>query len=107
LKLLSLMESALNDLLSIASGSAEAIGAIGAGVGGCVVEGAGAGALALGGACTKLACASNTVAHCPHRTQPSEILSWSATTLNKVPQEVQRVMRLMEGYCSCADVSSA
>ncbi len=31
----------------------------------------------------------------PHRTQPSEILSWSDTTLNAVEQAGQRVMKLM------------
>ena len=31
----------------------------------------------------------------PQRTQPSEILSWSGTTLNIVPQAGQRVIRLI------------
>ncbi len=39
--------------------------------------------------------ASNTSAQWPQRTQPSEILSWSGTTLNIVPQAGQRVIRLM------------
>ena len=39
--------------------------------------------------------ASKTSAQWPQRTQPSEILSWSGTTLNIVPQAGQRVIRLM------------
>ena len=37
------------------------------------------------GCCSTMRCeASKTSPHCPHRTQPSEILSWSGTTLNIV-----------------------
>ena len=39
--------------------------------------------------------ASNTSEQWPQRTQPSEIFSWSGTTLNIVPQAGQRVIRLM------------
>jgi hypothetical protein len=43
------------------------------------------------------AVASKISAQWPQRTQPSEILSWSATTLNIVPQTGQRVIRPMKG----------
>jgi len=33
--------------------------------------------------------------HWPQRTQPSEMRSWSATTLNLVPQEGQQVIWLI------------
>jgi hypothetical protein len=84
--------------LSSGAGSVMADSGAGDVAGGVATIGTGG----VGGADTRLACASNTVAHWPQRTQPSEILSWSATTLNKVPQAVQRVTRLIEGDCSGA-----
>src|SRR5204862_300299 len=42
----------------------------------------------------------------PQRTQPSETLSWSWTTRNAVPQEVQRVARLIAKSCHAASVGS-
>ena len=39
--------------------------------------------------------ASNTNWQCPQRTHPSEMRNWSATTLNRVPQDGQRVVWLM------------
>ena len=50
------------------------------------------------GSLTKCVEASNTWLHWPQRTQPSEILSWSGTTLNKVLQDGQRVTSCMENY---------
>jgi len=43
------------------------------------------GARALAG--TSWAEASKISWHCPQRTQPSEMRSWSATTLKRVPQK--------------------
>ena len=42
----------------------------------------------------------------PQRTQPSETLSWSWTTRNVVPQEVQRVARLIAKSCHAASAGS-
>src|SRR3990167_7391479 len=39
--------------------------------------------------------ASKTCWQCPQRTQPSEMRNWSATTLNIVAQDGQRVIWLM------------
>ena len=39
--------------------------------------------------------ASNISPHCPHRTHPSEIRSWSGTTLNIVSHAGHRVIRLI------------
>ena len=44
-----------------------------------------------------LAAASKICWHWPQRTQPSEMRSWSATTLNKVAQDGQRVFWLIGG----------
>jgi hypothetical protein len=35
--------------------------------------------------------------HCPQRTQPAEMRSWSVTTLKRVPQKGQRVIWLISG----------
>ena len=43
----------------------------------------------------------------PQRTQPSETLSWSWTTRNAVPQEVQRVARLIAKSCHAASARIA
>ena len=55
------------------------------------------GSIGGGGAATRCAAASNTSLHCPQRTQPSEMRSWSATTLNWVAQAGQRVIWLICG----------
>jgi hypothetical protein len=41
--------------------------------------------------------ALNMLSQRPQRTQPSETLSWSGTTRNTVPQDGQRVARLIAG----------
>ena len=50
---------------------------------------------ATGAASCRFNMASNTSEQCPQRTHPSEIFSWSGTTLNIVPQAGQRVVKLM------------
>lgn len=60
----------------------------GAGMGGRVRSGAVAGGTQV----SRCKVASKTSAQWPQRTQPSEILSWSGTTLNIVPQAGQRVV---------------
>ena len=57
--------------------------------------------LALGGGTASWSCAdaSKISLHWPQRTQPSEMRSWSGTTLNIVLQAGQRVIRLMA--CDC------
>ena len=46
--------------------------------------------------------ALKTLPQRPHRTQPSDTLSWSSTTRKIVPHAVQRVAKLIEGDCRCA-----
>src|SRR4051812_44265658 len=73
------------------------------GGGGSAVKGAVMGRAASGGSsagsastsCRMFAAASNTSEQCPHRTQRSEIFSWSGTTLNRVPHEGHPVIMLM------------
>ena len=48
-----------------------------------------------GAAGSRCAAASKTSLHWPHRTQPSEMRSWSATTLKEVEQDGQRVIWLI------------
>lgn len=54
--------------------------------------GAGSDTKACGCRCSA---ASKTSVQCPQRTQPSEMRSWSGTTLNMVSQAGQRVIKLM------------
>src|SRR6478672_5255298 len=70
----------------------------GSAVNGAVIVRAASGAASADSAstsCRMFAAASNTSEQCPHRTQPSEIFSWSGTTLNRVPQAGHPVIMLM------------
>ena len=53
------------------------------------------GSSAAGAAASKWADASKTSLHWPQRTHPSEMRNWSATTLNVVEQDGQRVIWLI------------
>jgi len=48
-----------------------------------------------GAAGSRCAEASNTSLHWPQRTHPCEMRNWSATTLNEVEQDGQRVIWLI------------
>jgi hypothetical protein len=53
------------------------------------------GSSGAGGAARRWADASKTSLHWPQRTHPSEMRNWSATTLNVVEQDGQRVIWLI------------
>lgn len=70
-----------------------ALGGMAGGGGGVGMRGrARSGAVAGGTQVSRCKVASKTSAQWPQRTQPSEILSWSGTTRNIVPQAGQRVV---------------
>ena len=77
-----------------AAGTSEVAGVVdscgggsGAGVAegtGASVEGTAGGVVTASSISRKLGAVSKTSAHCPQRTQPSDMRSWSRTTLNVV-----------------------
>lgn len=74
--------------------SASLFRAVGAGDGRTSVNDT-SGKRAAGATGSKCAEASNTSLHWPHRTHPSEMRNWSATTLKEVAQDGQRVIWLI------------
>ena len=93
-----------NNFLSSASAAEAAGKAVSGGASGsgpvplAALPGGGTGA----GAFCRDSVASNTFLQCPQRTHPSEIRSWSGTTLNKVAHDGQRVIWLIGGNCRSA-----